>query len=125
MEHLDGIHYERFYRDLISDENASLIFECIEGETEDGDIEIYYDFEDAEDEAEHDEETLSEYGSAFYFNEGKIYECVIYVEDSECTGVNLYSDEAEIKDFVKNLLEIELGDEEALLENHSWAKDYL
>ena len=32
MEHLDEIHYERFYRDLI--DTAFLINEVVEGETE-------------------------------------------------------------------------------------------
>ena len=122
MEHLDGIHYERFYRDLM--DSATLIYEVIEGETEDGDLETYYQFEDAKDEASHDGATLSEYGNAFYFKEGKIYECVIYFENMECTGVNLYQ-EAEINNFVKGLLKFESGDEVALLENHPWAKDYL
>ena len=69
MEHLDGIHYERFYRDLI--DTAFLINEVVEGETESGDIETYYEFADAEDEAYHDGATLSEYGNAFYFKDGK------------------------------------------------------
>ena len=35
----------------------------MEGETESGDIETYYEFADAEDEAYHDGATLSEYGN--------------------------------------------------------------
>ncbi|MCH2042948.1 MAG: hypothetical protein MK212_02315 [Saprospiraceae bacterium] len=122
MEHLDGIHYERFYRGLIN--NATLIEERIEGETEDGDVEIYYGFDDAEDEAEHDEATLAEYGEAYYFQEGKVYQCIIYFENAECTGVNLF-DEDETKSFVQELLETAHGDEDALLESQSWAKAYL
>jgi len=57
MEHLDGIHYERFYRDLI--DTAFVINEAVEGETEAVDIETDYEFADAEDEAYHDGATLS------------------------------------------------------------------
>lgn len=123
MEHLDGIHYERFYRDLI--DSATLINEIIEGETEGGDFETYYNFDDAEDEASYDGATLSEYGNAFYFKEGKIYECIIYFENMECTGVNLYSEPNEVKAFVKDLLDLENGDEEELLYHQPWAKEYL
>ena len=54
MEHLDGIHYERFYRNLITDKEASLIYEGIEGETEGGETETYYCFDDATNDAYHD-----------------------------------------------------------------------
>ena len=123
MEHLEGIHYERFYRELIN--SATLINEIIEGETEGGDVETYYNFDDAEDEASYDGATLSEYGNAFYFKEGKIYECVIYFENMECTGVNLYSEPNEIKAFVKDLLDLQDGDEESLLYDQPWVKEYL
>lgn len=123
MEHLDGIHYERFYRELIDD--AFLIQEVIEGETPSGDTETYYNFDDAEDEAYHDEATLSEYGAAFYFKDGKIYECIIYFENMECTGVNLYDSADEIKSFVQQLLEMEGGDKAELLEQQPWAAAYL
>lgn len=123
MEHLDGIHYERFYREL--KDNATLIHEIIEGETEAGDLETYYDFDDAEDEASYDGATLSEYGNAFYFKEGKIYQCVIYFENMRCTGVNLYSEPNEIKVFVKDLLDLQFGDEDELLYRQPWAKEYL
>ncbi len=123
MEHLTGIHYERFYRDLI--ENAFLIHEKVEGETLSGEWNTYYNFEDAEDEASWDEATLSEYGNAYYFKDDKIYECVIFLENMECTGVNLYSDFNEIKSFVNELLELELDDEESLLANQPWVKSYL
>ena len=123
MEHLDGIHYERFYRDLI--DTAFLINEVVEGETESGNIETYYNFDDAEDEAYHDGATLSEYGNAFYFKDGKIYECVIYLENSECTGINLYNGLDEIKEIVHDLLELYHGDKVELLEQQPWAKDYL
>ena len=123
MEHLDGIHYERFYRDLI--DTAFLINEVVEGETESGDIETYYEFADAEDEAYHDGATLSEYGNAFYFKDGKIYECVIYLENSECTGINLYNGLDEIKKIVQDLLELYHGDKLDLFEQQPWTKDYL
>ena len=49
---------------------------------------------------------------------------MIYFPNTECTGVNLY-DEGEIKTFVQELLEMEHGDEEELLERYPWAKPYL
>jgi len=122
MEHLDNIHPERFYRELIDD--AFLIQEVVEGETESGEWERYYNFEDAEDEASYDGAILSEYGNAFYFKDDKIYECVIYLENMECTGVNLYSDTNEIKSFVNDLLDL-AGDEEELLDQQPWAKKFL
>jgi hypothetical protein len=123
MEHLDNIHPERFYRELIDD--AFLIQEVVEGETESGEWERYYNFEDAEDEASYDGAILSEYGNAFYFKDDKIYECVIYLENMECTGVNLYSDTNEIKSFVNDLLDLAQGDEEELLDQQPWAKKFL
>ena len=126
MEHLDGIHYERFYRNLITDKEASLIFESIEGETEGGETETYYCFDDATNDAYHDGVTLAEYGNAFYFKEGKIYECVIYFENAECCGVNLYSDPTEIKDFVQELLRIADGDEtDPFISENPWTEDYV
>jgi len=123
MEHLDNIHPERFYRELIDD--AFLIQEVVEGETESGEWERYYNFEDAENEASYDGAILSEYGNAFYFKDDKIYECVIYLENMECTGVNLYSDPKEIKSFVNDLLDLAQGDEEELLDQQPWAKKFL
>ena len=126
MEHLDGIHYERFYRNLITDKEASLIFESIEGETEGGETETYYCFDDATNDAYHDGATLAEYGNAFYFKKGKIYQCVIYFENAECCGVNLYSDPTEIKDFVRDLLRIADGDEtDPFISENPWAEDYV
>jgi hypothetical protein len=123
MEHLDNIHPERFYRELIED--AFLIQEVVEGETESGEWETYYNFEDAEDEASYDGASLAEYGNAFYFKDDKIYECVIYLENMECTGVNLYSDPNEVKSFVKDLLDLAQDDEEELLDQQPWAKKFL
>ena len=126
MEHLDGIHYERFYRNLITDKEASLIFESIEGETEGGETETYYCFDDATNDAYHDGATLAEYGNAFYFKKGKIYQCVIYFENAECCGVNLYSDPTEIKDFVQDLLRIADGDEtDPFISENPWTEDYV
>lgn len=122
MEQLTDIHYERYYRELI--DSATLIHEVIEGETSNGDIEKYYWFDDAESEAYYEDATLSEYGSAFYFKDGKVYECIIYFEDIECVGVNVYTGD-EVKEFVQELLDIEYGDEEEVLYKHPWAKDYL
>jgi len=123
MKHLDNIHTDRFYRDLI--DNAFLIHEVVEGETQSGEWLTYYNFEDAEDEASYDGAELSEYGNAFYFKDDKIYECVIYLENMECTGVNLYDDPKEIKSFVKELLRIAQDDEDELSEQNPWAKKYL
>lgn len=123
MKHLDNIHSDRFYTELV--ESAFLIHEVVEGKTESGEIQTYYDFEDAEDEASYDAAVLSEYGNAYYFKDDKIYECVIYLENMECTGVNLYDDPDEIKSFVKELLVIAQEDEDELLDQNPWAKKYL
>jgi DNA segregation ATPase FtsK/SpoIIIE-like protein len=58
MKHLDNIHPDRFYTELV--DNAFLIHEVIEGETQSGELQTYYDFEDAEDEASYDGAKLSE-----------------------------------------------------------------
>ena len=61
MEHLDDIHYRRFYLDLM--DNATFLFERIEGESEDDAVyKTYYDFDDCERDAEEDDVTLSAYG---------------------------------------------------------------
>ena len=72
MKHLDNIHPDRFYTELV--DNAFLI-QMIQGETQSGEVQTYYDFEDAEDEASYDGAELSEYGNAYYFTNDKIYEC--------------------------------------------------
>ncbi len=61
----------------------------------------------------------------FILRRVKIYECVIYLENIECTGINLYKDLDEIKEIVKDLLELYHDDEVDLLEQQPWAKDYL
>ena len=123
MKHLDNIHTDRFYTDLV--DNAFLIHEVVEGETQSGEVQTYYDFEDAEDEASYDGAELSEYGNAYYFTNDKIYGCVIHLENMECTGVNLYDDPNEIKSFVQELLSIVQDDEDELLDQNPWAKKYL
>ena len=50
MEHLEDIHFGRFYRDLM--DNAAFLFERIKGESADGVYKTYYDFDDCEDECE-------------------------------------------------------------------------
>lgn len=123
MKHLDNIHTDRFYTDLV--DNAFLIHEVVEGETQSGEVQTYYDFEDAEDEASYDGAELSEYGNAYYFTNDKIYECVIHLENMECTGINLYDDFNEIKSFVQELLSLAQDDEDELLDQNPWAKKYL
>jgi|MDTC01.2.fsa_nt_gb hypothetical protein len=123
MTHLDNIHPDRFYTDLV--DNAFLIHEVVEGETQSGEVQTYYDFEDAEDEASYDGAELSEYGNAYYFINDKIYECVIHLENMECTGVNLYDNPNEIKSFVQELLSLAQDDEDELLGQNPWAKKYL
>ena len=122
MQELEGIHHERFYRQLI--EEATLVEERIEGETEDGELQTFYGFEDAEDEAQYEGATLLEYGEAYFHKDEKVYMCTIYFENMECVGVNIL-DKEEIKDFVANLLESEHGDEDALIEKQPWTKDFL
>ena len=122
MKELEGIHYDRFYQELIKE--ATLVEERIEGETEDGNLQTFYGFEDAEDEAQYEGATLSDYGEAYFHKDGKIYMCSIYFENIECIGVSVLDNE-EIKDFVANLLESEHGDEDALIDNQPWTKNFL
>ena len=123
MEYLDDIHYGRFYRDLM--EKETFLFERIKGDSEDGIHKTYYDFDDCERDAKNDDVTLSDHGYVYYYKEEKVYECVIYFKNMECTGVNRYSEPDEIKGFVKDLLEIYEGDEDDVLENRPWAKKYI
>jgi hypothetical protein len=123
MKHLDNIHPDRFYTNLV--DNAFLIHEVVEGETQSGEFQTYYNFEDVEDEASYDEVNLSENGKAYYFKDDKIYECIVYLENMECTGVNLYEDQNEIKSFVQELLTLAQSDEDELLHQNPWAKKYL
>jgi len=123
MEHLEDIHFGRFYRDLM--DNAAFLFERIKGESADGVYKTYYDFDDCEWEAENDGVTLSSTGYDYYYKEGKVYECVIYFKNKECTGINRYSEPHEIKDFVKGLLEKYDGYEDDVLENRPWTEKYL
>lgn len=122
MKELEGIHHERFYRQLI--EEATLVEEHIEGETEGGELQTFYGFEDAEDEAQYEGATLLVYGEAYFHKDEKVYMCTIHFENMECVGVNVL-DEEEIKDFVSTLLETEHGDENALIANQPWTKDFL
>jgi hypothetical protein len=124
MEHLEGIHTERFYRNLISDNDADFIDKRIEGKTEDGSI-VYYDFDDAAIESKNDGTTLSEYGEAFYYKEGKVYQLIIYFQDGQCTAANLLSF-GEIKELVQEVLKtLYRGNEELLLEEKPWTQKYL
>ena len=43
----------------------------------------------------------------------------------ECTAVNLYENDSEIKSFVKELLILAQDDEDELLNHNPWAKKYL
>ena len=56
MKELEGIHYDRFYQELIKE--ATLVEERIKGGTEDGNLQTFYGFEDAEDEAQYEGATI-------------------------------------------------------------------
>ena len=134
MKHLNDIHPTRFWLNLR--DNADFLFQRISSESED-DYKTYYDFDEAEYDAERDGVTLSSTGFIYYYKEGEIYECEIYLENSKCTGINRYSegqnegnpydqdDSLEIRGFVKALLESYSGDEDGVLEIMPWAEKYL
>jgi hypothetical protein len=122
MKTLDNIHPGRFYTDLVL--NGHLIEETVEGENEDGEWSTFYGFEDAVNEAPHENVTLNDHGIAFYAKEGKVYQVVVFIENDEGTGVNeLEADE--VKELAARLLEEsnDLGWSEAeFYEKEPWAK---
>jgi len=134
MKHLNDIHPTRFWVNLR--DNADFLFERISGESED-DFKTYYDFDEAEYDAERDGVTLSSNGFKYYYKEGVVYECLISMESRKCIDINRYSegqnegnpyhqdDSLEIRGFVKALLESYSGDEDGVLEITPWAEKYL
>ena len=134
MKHLNDIHPNRFWLNLR--DNADFLFQRISGESED-DYKTYYDFDEAEYDAERDGVTLSSTGFKYYYKEGEVYECLISMDSRKCIDVNRYSerqnegnpydqdDSLEIRGFVKALLESYSGDEDGVLEIMPWAEKYL
>lgn len=135
MESLDDIHPSRFMLDL--QDNADYLFMRISGESED-DYKTYYDFDEAEYDAERDGVTLSSTGYEYYYKkEGEIYECLISMNSRKCLDINRYSegqnegnpndqdDSLEIRGFVEALLESYSGDEDEVLYKMPWAEKYL
>lgn len=136
MESLDDIHPTRFMLDL--SDNADYLFMRIEGELEDGADKTYYDFDEAEYDAERDGAALSSTGYEYYYKkEGEVYECLISMESRKCIGINRYGegqneenpydqdDSPEIRGFVEALLESYSGDEDEVLYKMPWAEKYL
>ena len=119
-------------------DNADYIFMRIEGELEDGTDKTYYDFDEAEYDAERDVVTLSSTGFKYYYKkEGEVYECLISMDSGKCIDINRYSegqnegnpndqdDSLEIRGFVEALLESYSGDEDEVLYIMPWAEKYL
>ena len=136
MESLDDIHPTRFMLQL--GEEGNFLFMRIEGELEDGADKTYYDFDEAEYDAERDGASLSSTGYEYYFRkEGEIYECLISMYSRKCKGINRYSegqnegnpndhdDSLEIRGLVEALLESYSGDEDEVLYKMPWAEKYL
>jgi|TARA_B110000305_G_scaffold197849_1_gene223675 hypothetical protein len=72
MKHLDDIHPTRFL--LYLSDNADYLFKRIQGESEDGVDKTYYDFDEAEYEADNGGLTLSSTGYQYYYKEGEVPE---------------------------------------------------
>ena len=135
MESLDDIHPSRFMLDL--SDNADYLFMRVEGELEDGDDKTYYDFDEAEYDAERDGASLSSTGYIYYYKEGEVYECLISMDSRKCIDINRYSesqnegnpndqdDSLEIRGFVEALLESYSGDEDEVLYQMPWTEKYL
>ena len=135
MKHLKDIHPTRFMLQLR--EEGDFLFERISGESED-DYKTYYDFDEAEYDAERDGVTLSSTGYEYYYKkEGEVYECLISMESRKCIDINRYSesqnegnpndqdDSLEIRGFVEALLESYSGDEDEVLYQMPWTEKYL
>lgn len=122
MKTLDSIHPGRFYTDLVL--NGHLIGETVEGQNEEGEWSTFYGFEDAVDEAPHENVTLNDDGIALYAHEGKVYQVVVFIENNEGTGVKeLEADE--IKELAARLLEESNSSgwsESEFYEKEPWAK---
>ena len=122
MKTLDSIHPGRFYTDLVL--NGHLIEETVEGQNEEDEWSTFYGFEDAVDEAPHENVTLNDDGIALYAHEGKVYQVVVFIENNEGTGVKeLEADE--IKELAARLLEESNSSgwsESEFYEKEPWAK---
>ena len=122
MKTLDSIHPGRFYTDLVL--NGHLIEETVEGQNEEDEWSTFYGFEDAVDEAPHENVTLNDDGIALYAHEGKVYQVVVFIENDEGTGVKeLEADE--IKELAARLLEESNSSgwsESEFYEKEPWAK---
>ena len=126
MKQLDNIHTDRFYTDLVL--NHQLIQEYAEGQNAEGEWFKYVCFEDAVNEAEWDEVTLNDHGTAYYFADGKVYQVLVYIENNEGTGVSEL-DKSEILELIEALWkeDEELGHtrDEFLAERQPWASTFV
>jgi len=124
MKHLEKINTNKFYTKLVLE--GTLIEEKVSGTDSDGNIVDYWGFEDAIYESDEEGTTLEDYGSAHYFNDGQVYEVIVYVPNNEGTGVNELSIE-DIKQVIKRLKAEELeinGEIDGFYEEHAWAEYY-
>jgi Fe2+ or Zn2+ uptake regulation protein len=100
MKELENINCNKFYTQFVID--GHLIEEIVEGVSHENNWVTFYGFEDAAEEAEYEEVTLNKYGNATYFFEGKVYEAIVFLENSECTSVKEFENE-EIKALIDKL----------------------
>ena len=103
--------------------NGKLIEERVNGTNEDGEIQLFYCFEDAVDEADYEGFTLDEYGEAYYYKEGKVYMVTVYLENNEASGINEL-DREEIIQLIAELIVSNDDDEEWFYEQNEWAKEF-
>ncbi|WP_196887497.1 hypothetical protein [Aureivirga sp. CE67] len=125
MKHLTDIHAESFYTTLT--ENAQLILELATAIDEEGETVEYWWFEDAMEESEEEETELNDHGFAYFYQDNKVYQVIVYIEDNEATGVNELEQE-DIDFLIQTLKEgnEDFQDDDAYFyEEHAWAKQFV
>ena len=122
MKNSEGLHTDRYY-EMLADRGV-LISEEVSGTDEDGELETYYGFDDAVEEAEYEDVQLDQYGEAYFYQESVFYQCIIHMESNECTAVNML-EPIEVKELAANQLDLHHGDEAELLEAFPFFKEYI
>lgn len=120
MIELENINSNKFYTKLVLD--GHLIEEIVEGVDPENNWVTFYGFEDALEEAEFEGVTLNKHGNATYFFEGKVYDAIVFLENSECTSVKEL-EHGEIKALIDRLKNeaLELGYSEVeFMEKEPW-----
>lgn len=114
----------KFYEEL--KKNGKLIQEQVMGSNEDGDLQVFFGFEDAIDEADEEGYELETFGEAYYYFDGKILELSVTIEEGELNSV-FELEQSEIHQFIKKLIAEEPyeGDSESFYNDNDWAKSFI